>query len=348
MAWSLPSLVFFRALQGLGAGALQPTEQAILRQTFPPEEQGMAMALFSMAVMVGPAIGPTLGGYIVDNFHWSWIFFINVPVGLLGLFMVTRFVARGRGRCKATARVEAEKQRRQHGLARASRCCGSASSALQYVLEEGRADDWFESAAIVALHPGRGLRRWRCSSSASSPRSRRRSTCGCSTTARSPRAPWSTRLMFAMLMASMFLLPLFMQELLGFTATQSGLALMPRTLVMMVAMPIVGPALQPLPADGALAARARCSPRWAQWMLSSANLDSGDAHVVARDHAAGRRASRMILVPLSTRMLASVPRHRLAGRHRAVVAAAPDRRLHRAGGVRHAALALRRDRDAKT
>src|SRR4030095_2349666 len=89
---TLPALVAFRILQGLGAGALQPTEQAILRQTFPPKEQGMAMALFSMAVMVGPALGPTLGGYIVDNFHWSWIFFINLPVGVLGLVMVSRFV----------------------------------------------------------------------------------------------------------------------------------------------------------------------------------------------------------------------------------------------------------------
>src|SRR5205814_4920114 len=92
MAWSLWSLVFFRVIQGFGAGALQPTEQAILRQTFPPKEQGMAMALFAMAIMIGPAIGPTLGGYIVDNYDWRWIFYINVPVGLLGLFMVWSFV----------------------------------------------------------------------------------------------------------------------------------------------------------------------------------------------------------------------------------------------------------------
>src|SRR5947199_10319720 len=92
MARSLWTLVFFRVIQGLGAGALQPTEQAILRQTFPPKEQGMAMALFSIAVMLGPAIGPTLGGYIVDHYHWSWIFFIDLPVGVIGLFMVASFV----------------------------------------------------------------------------------------------------------------------------------------------------------------------------------------------------------------------------------------------------------------
>src|SRR5205085_9376645 len=92
MARTLPLLVFFRIIQGLGAGALQPTEQAILRQTFPPQEQGMAMAVFGMAVVLGPAFGPTLGGYIVDNYSWPWIFYINVPIGAISLLMVSRFV----------------------------------------------------------------------------------------------------------------------------------------------------------------------------------------------------------------------------------------------------------------
>src|SRR3954467_850846 len=92
LARSLPMLVVFRLVQGLGAGALQPTEQAILRQTFPPAEQGMAMALFGMAVILGPAFGPTIGGYIVDNYSWPWIFYINLPVGVVALFMVSRFV----------------------------------------------------------------------------------------------------------------------------------------------------------------------------------------------------------------------------------------------------------------
>src|SRR3954469_16174416 len=83
MARSLETLVVFRVIHGFGARALQPTEQAILRQTFPPKEQGMAMALFGMAVMLGPAFGPTLGGVIIDSWTWPWIFYINIPVGIL-------------------------------------------------------------------------------------------------------------------------------------------------------------------------------------------------------------------------------------------------------------------------
>ena len=83
LARSLLTLVIFRAVQGLGAGALQPSQQAILRQTFPKEEQGMAMALFAVVIMVGPAVGPTLGGWITDNYSWPWIFYINLPIGVL-------------------------------------------------------------------------------------------------------------------------------------------------------------------------------------------------------------------------------------------------------------------------
>ena len=82
-ARTLPVLIIYRVIQGLAGGALQPTQQAILRQTFPPEEQGMAMAIFSMVVMIGPAIGNVLGGVITDQASWPWIFYINVPIGAL-------------------------------------------------------------------------------------------------------------------------------------------------------------------------------------------------------------------------------------------------------------------------
>ncbi len=237
MAQSLWTLVAFRALQGFGAGALQPTEQAILRQTFPPHEQGMAMALFAMAVMIGPAIGPTLGGYIVDNYHWAWIFFINLPVGVLGLLMVWRFVHEPED-IRLANLADADAVRRNfdwQGIVLL--CVGLAS--LQYFLEEGQRDDWFESRTITvfALLAGLGIAAfvWR------------------ELTARVPVV--NLRLfkdavftsgtliggvMYALLLTGMFLMPLFMQELLGFTAMQSGLALMPRVLVMMAITPVIG------------------------------------------------------------------------------------------------------------
>src|SRR5204863_5199858 len=91
-AHSLEALLVYRIIQGLGGGALQPTQQAILRQTFPPHEQGMAMALFSMVIMVGPAVGPVLGGWITDQYSWPWIFYVNLPVGILGIYLTWRNV----------------------------------------------------------------------------------------------------------------------------------------------------------------------------------------------------------------------------------------------------------------
>src|SRR5215469_1954888 len=92
IAPNLGLLVFFRVLQGLGGGGLGPSEQAILADTFPPAKRGMAFAVYGMAVVLAPAIGPTLGGYITDNFSWRWVFFINIPVGIASLFLSSRFV----------------------------------------------------------------------------------------------------------------------------------------------------------------------------------------------------------------------------------------------------------------
>ena len=92
IAPNLPFLIVARILQGAGGGGLQPSEQAILADTFPVEKRGQAFAVYGMAVVVAPAIGPTLGGWITDNFNWHWIFFINLPVGLLSLFFTSRLV----------------------------------------------------------------------------------------------------------------------------------------------------------------------------------------------------------------------------------------------------------------
>src|SRR6202000_622926 len=92
LAPSLGILILFRVLQGVGGGGLQPSEQAILADTFPPEKRGMAFAVYGMAVVLAPAIGPTLGGWITDNYTWRWIFYINVPIGIISLLLTNRMV----------------------------------------------------------------------------------------------------------------------------------------------------------------------------------------------------------------------------------------------------------------
>jgi DHA2 family multidrug resistance protein len=228
-ARTLPVLVFFRVLQGIGAGSLQPTEQAILRETFPPHEQGMAMGLYGLAVMIGPALGPTLGGYIVDNYSWPWIFYINLPVGAVGLFMVWRVVSDPPYLERSRGKVD------WGGLALLVIGLG----ALQTLFEQGEQNDWFDSKlnvayALVAVsslvmflvqelvvkEPIVNLRVMR------------NRTYSMATAVGAALG--------AVLFSSLFLLPVYMQDFLHYDAMQTGLALMPRSLVMLVTIPIVG------------------------------------------------------------------------------------------------------------
>ncbi len=142
LAPNLGMLIFFRVLQGLGGGGLAPSEQAILADTFEPAKRGMAFAVYGIAVVTAPAIGPTLGGYITDNFDWRWIFFINIPVGIISLFLTSRLVEDPpylRGLKGKKIRID------YVGLMAIA--IGLAS--LQIVLDKGERDDWFGSRFIV-------------------------------------------------------------------------------------------------------------------------------------------------------------------------------------------------------
>ena len=307
LARSLTALIVYRALQGFGAGALQPTEQAILRQTFPAKEQGMAMALFAMAVMLGPAVGPTLGGWIVDNYSWPWIFYINLPVGLLGLIMVATFVHEDE-EIVAKNRELAEKQRKNVdwwgiGLLIVGLC------SLQYVLEEGDRNDWFQSTQIavscavavvvIALFVVRELT---CEVPAVNLR-----------LFKDPVFLSGTAigaLMFALLMATMFLLPLFMQTLLGFTATDAGLALMPRVVVMMVAVPIVGRIYNTVSPRIVIGAGVAFIA-WGAYLMSHFTLQTGQGDIIWALTTQGVGFA-CLFVPLSTVALSAIPRHMMA------------------------------------
>jgi DHA2 family multidrug resistance protein len=286
LARTLPMLVVYRAIQGFGAGALQPTQQAILRQTFPPKEQGMAMAMFAMVIMVGPAVGPTLGGYIVDHYSWPWIFYINLPIGVVGTFMTLRFV---------------------HEPEDVLMCVGI--SALQYVLEEGQRDDWFDSPLITALSfvaatslaafivreltataPVVNLRIFRDKTFAS--------------------ATAIGGVMYAMLMGSMFLLPVFMQEVLGFDATQSGITLMPRTVAMMVVTPFIGKLYNQIPPAVTVGVGAVLFVL-GSYELSHITLQSGSTDIIIPLIVTGFGFA-CLFIPLTTAALTFVSRAELA------------------------------------
>ncbi|HEU4613982.1 MAG TPA: DHA2 family efflux MFS transporter permease subunit [Kofleriaceae bacterium] len=307
-ARSLEMLVIWRILQGLGGGALQPTQQAILRQTFPIEEQGMAMALFSMVIMVGPAVGPVLGGWITDSFSWPWIFFVNLPVGLIGIYMTMRNVHEPddvREENRARAQV-AKKHFDYAGIILMTIAIG----ALQYVLEEGANDDWFDSTKIViatyvsavafaafiireltATAPVVNLRMFRDPTFAS--------------------GTAIAGLVFAMLMGSMFLLPVFTQEMLHFSATQSGIVLLPRTLAMMVASPFVGKLYNRIH-PAVLVGFGLLLTALGNWLQADITLMTS-THDLILPLAITGAGFAFLFVPLTTAALSNVPRADLAG-----------------------------------
>jgi DHA2 family multidrug resistance protein len=307
MARTLPTLVAFRALQGFGAGALQPTQQAILRQTFPAKEQGMAMAMFAMVIMIGPAVGPTLGGWIVDNYSWPWIFYINLPVGVVGTVMTMRLVHEPEDVRRAN-RARAEVAKKNLDIAGIVLMCVGVST-LQYVLEEGPRNDWFESPLITTLSFVSGfalaafiVRELTATSPVVNLRLFRDRTFASATVIGG--------VMYAMLMGSMFLLPVFMQELLGFDATQSGVTLMPRTIAMMAVTPIIGRIYNYVPPAIVVGAGAAFFVI-GSYELSHITLLSSSGDIVVPLLVTGVGFA-CLFIPLTTAALTFVPRPALA------------------------------------
>ncbi len=143
LAATLPQLVLFRVLQGIGGGGLQPMSQAILMETFPPQQRGLAMAVFGMGVVLGPILGPLLGGYLTDAFSWRFIFFVNLPVGIVTLFMISSFVFDPHYQERSVKGERVDWQ----GLLLLTLGIGC----LQIVLDKGQTDDWFNAPYITIL-----------------------------------------------------------------------------------------------------------------------------------------------------------------------------------------------------
>ena len=240
LAPSLPLLIFFRVLQGAGGGGLAPSEQAILADTFPPKKRGQAFAVYGLAVVAAPAIGPTLGGWITDNYDWRWIFFINIPVAIVSLFLTSRMVE------DPPHIVEEIKRLRSKGLnldytGFALLAIGFGS--LEFVLDKGQEDDWFGShiittftiMCVTALLTLLLWEIWQI-------RKGHKPILDL-TLFRNRTFAVSFILMFVLgftLFGTTVLIPQFTQTLLGYTAERAGMAISPGGLTVMALMPLVG------------------------------------------------------------------------------------------------------------
>jgi DHA2 family multidrug resistance protein len=298
LAPNLGSLIFFRVLQGLGGGGLQPSEQAILADTFSPAKRGMAFAIYGMAVVVAPAVGPTLGGFITDNYSWRWIFYINVPIGIISLLLTSRLISDPPHLIEKRKRIFSIDY---IGLGLLALGLG----ALQVVLDKGQREDWFDShlivilttisaAALVAVifwewkhdHPIIDLRLFRDRSFAT-----------------------ANVLMFALgfvLWGTTLLIPLFVQTLMGYPAEQAGLVLMPGGLLIIALLPLVGRMLartdpRPMMAFGL------CILATAMFYMAHFDLELGFRNVViARLIQGGGMA--FLWVPINTVAYSYLPR----------------------------------------
>jgi DHA2 family multidrug resistance protein len=232
IAPSLGLLIFFRVIQGLGGGGLGPSEQAILADTFPPAKRGMAFAVYGMAVVLAPAIGPTLGGFITDHFSWRWIFFINVPVGLISLFLTQRLVSDPPHIRKAKERTGSIDYIGLILIAVGLGC-------LEIVLDKGQEDDWFTSPFISAMTVVAALTLisfvlWE----------RKQKNPVVDVNMFKNRTFAAANMMMLTLGVALFgstvLLPQYMQVIMGYSAQQSGMALSPGGFVVILLLPIVG------------------------------------------------------------------------------------------------------------
>jgi DHA2 family multidrug resistance protein len=232
---SLPELVVFRFIQGVGGGALMATSQAILIDTFPPKQLPLGQALFGMGVIIGPTIGPTLGGVIVDStLGWPWIFYVNVPVGILASIFTILFIRDPERIKNAIPRPLREIDWAGIGLL----VMGVGS--LQFVLEQGESNDWFDDKSIVlfTILAVIGLFGfiWR-ELTAKAP------IVDLRVLAKSRNLAVGAFLSFVLgfgLFASVFVFPIFTQRILGFSAEQTGWILLPGALASGFMMPIVG------------------------------------------------------------------------------------------------------------
>ena len=300
LAPTLGALIFFRVLQGLGGGALQPMSQAILVESFPREKHGMAMAVYGMGVVVAPIIGPTLGGWLTDDYSWRWIFLINLPVGILSL-LLTGWLVHDPPYLVRRSMRDLKIDYTGFGL------LALGLGALEVVLDEGQREDWLSSHFIVTF----GIIMVVCLVAV------------LFWELRHPHPIIDFRILkernFMLATASMLvlgfvlygstaLLPMLLQTLLGYTAMLSGMVLSPGGMAVIVCMPLVGMLLR------------HCQPRWlvmfgvlvcssGMFLMSRFTLDI-DFTTAVRSRVVQSLGMAFLFVPISTVAFSRISRER--------------------------------------
>jgi DHA2 family multidrug resistance protein len=228
-AHNLWELVAFRFIQGIGGGALLSTSQAILFETYTVEQRGFASAIFGIGVFIGPTIGPTVGGWIIDNYSWPWIFYINMPIGILAVVLSYLYV-------KEPTQVRASHSVDWTGIA----LLITGLAALQTVLERGESEDWFSAQYIVVLTIVASVALitfifWELKTE--------HPVVDLHVLVKSRSLATAASLTFVLgfaLFSTVFIVPVFAQRFLNFTALQTGLLFLPGAGVAIIILPLIG------------------------------------------------------------------------------------------------------------
>jgi DHA2 family multidrug resistance protein len=295
LAPSLPFLIAFRVIQGATGGALQPLSQAVLLEAFPPEQRGKAMAFWGLGIVVAPIFGPVLGGWLTDAYSWRWVFYINIPVGIVALTMMQAFIFDPPYIGKRPGRVD------WAGIGLLALGIG----ALQIFLDKGQEDDWFASRLMTILiltsavalaaflfhelrveHPVVDLRVFRLRTYAT--------------------GVFLITMVGFVLYGSLVLLPILLQTLLGYPALQAGIALSPRGVGSFIAMPVVGAILGRVDARRLLGLGLLGGSLTLFW-FGALNLDAGYWDVFWPQLVQGISLA-LLFVPLTTITMDPIPR----------------------------------------
>ncbi len=297
-AWSLQSLVFFRILQGLGGGGLVPISQSILLETFPREKHGQAMAIFGLGAMLGPIVGPLLGGWITDSFSWRWIFYINIPIGIIAIIMNVLVI-------EDPPYMQRQKMKIDYwGLA----LLATGLGALQFMLDKGENEDWFSSRLILTLAAVSAvslillaINEYFSESPIVNLKLLKDRTFTSGATV--------MFFVFLNLFGSIVLLPIFLQMLMGYTSYYAGLVLGPGGIATMLAMPIVGKFIGKVnPKRFLMAGITICS--FSTYLMSNFTLES-DFWTFVWPRVILGFGMGMTFIPLTTITLSHIPKEHM-------------------------------------